>query len=165
MNIARLLRHLFTPAWRVRQALGAADRAALAAAVAASERQHRGELRLVVEGPLSLAALLRGQTPRQRAGELFGALGVWDTAENSGVLLYVQHVDRRVEILADRGIAAKVPQAEWEALCRAMEAAFARDEYRAGLQAAIDGATRLLVAHFPAVAGDRNELPNEPLLL
>jgi len=165
MNLARLFSHLFTPAWRVRQLLSATDRTALAAAVAASERLQRGELRVVVEGPLSVAALLRGQTPRQRAAELFGALGIWDTAENSGVLIYIQCVDRRVEILADRGIAAQVPQLEWEALCRAMEAAFARGAYRAGLLAAIDGATRLLVAHFPAGEDNCNELPDAPLLL
>lgn len=165
MNLKRLLKHLAVPAWQTRRLLPAADRAAVAAAVAASERLHRGELRVAVEGPLPIAALWRDATPRQRAVDLFGSLRVWDTAENSGILIYVQLVDRRVEILADRGIAARVPQAAWDALCRAMEAAFARGDYRAGMLAAIAGANQLLVAHFPAQADNPNELPDAPVLL
>lgn len=165
MNIPRWLKHLLTPAWRVRQVLSAADRQAVEQAVAASECRHRGELCVVAEGPLAPAALWQNVAPRQRAVELFGRLRVWDTAENSGILIYVQLVDRRVEILADRGIAARVAQAEWDALCRGMEAAFRAGEYRQGLLAAIDGATQCLAAHFPAGTDNPNELPNAPLML
>lgn len=165
MNVWRLFKHLLTPAWRAGRAFSPTTRRAIEAAVAASEDRHRGELRFVVEGPLPLAALLRDMAPRARAVELFAELRVWDTAENSGVLIYVQLVDRKVEILADRGIAARVPQAEWDALCRGMEAAFRDGEYRTGALAAIDGASRLLAAHFPAAAGNPNELPDAPLVL
>lgn len=130
----------------------------------ASEGKHRGELRVALEGPLPLRSLWRDASPRERAIELFSELRVWDTEENTGILIYVQLVDRALEIVADRGIAAKVPPAEWDALRRAMEAAFTRGAWRDGLLAAIDGATRLLVAHFPAGAENPNELPDKPLL-
>jgi LemA protein len=93
---------------------------------------HRGELRFVVEAGLPPAALWRDTSPRQRAAELFASERVWDTEENSGILIYVELADRRVEILADRGIAARVAQAEWDAICRAMEQAFGAGRWREG---------------------------------
>jgi hypothetical protein len=62
----------------------------------------------------------QGDYPRQRAREVFGRLEVWDTTHNSGVLIYLQLVDRSIEILADRGISAKVDQATWDGVCRRM---------------------------------------------
>lgn len=162
MKLVRILRHLLTPPWLPLLGFSAALRADIAAAVAASERQHRGELRIAIEGPLPWRALWRDQAPRERALELFGKLRVWDTEENSGVLIYLQLVDRDVEILADRGIAAQVAQDEWEAICRGIEAAMREGRCREGLLAAIDAATRLLETHFPARAVNPDELPNAP---
>ena len=165
MNTARLIRHLITFPWRVRRIFPEATRQDIAAAVVASERLHRGELRFAVEGSLPLRALLHDLPPRARAIELFSRLRVWDTAENSGILIYLQLVDHHVEILADRGIAAKVPQAAWDALCSDLEAAMRAGRCREGVLVAIEAATRLLVEYFPAAHDNPNELPNEPLVL
>ena len=48
------------------------------------------------------------------------------------MLIYVQLVDRAIEIVADRGIAKRVPQAEWDAICRAMEHAFRAQRFEQG---------------------------------
>jgi hypothetical protein len=165
MDLRRLLRHLFFPPWRLGRAFARRTLEAIERAIAASEAGHRGELRFAAEAGLDLLPLLRGLTPRQRAVELFSGLRVWDTAENNGVLIYVQLADRRVEILADRGIAARVPQAEWDAICRGMEQAFGRGEFEAGSLAAISKVSALLGANFPPGAVNPDELPNRPLLL
>jgi hypothetical protein len=165
MELRRLIKHLSMPRWQARRCFGPGLRAEIGAAVAASESRHRGELRFVAEGPLPLTDLWRGLGARERAAQLFSRLGVWDTEENSGILIYVQLVDRRVEVLADRGIAAKVPQAEWDSICRAMETAFKNGDYRGGALAAIAQAGELLATHFPAGDSNPNELPDEPLLL
>ncbi len=165
MKQSRLLKHLLLPSWWVRRVFARDDLAAIGDAVAACEKSHRGELRFVVEGPLSLSALWRGQSARERAAELFASQRVWDTQENSGILIYVQLVDRRVEILADRGIAAKVPQAEWDAACRRMETAFRNGEWRSGAVQVVARAGELLVRHFPARQDNPNELPDPPLVL
>ncbi|MBS1158879.1 MAG: hypothetical protein H6R15_1298 [Proteobacteria bacterium] len=165
MTIRRLFKHLLTPPWLAARRFGPRLLAEIGAAVEVAEVGQRGELRFVVEGPLPFADLCRSCSARQRAAELFGRLGVWDTEENCGVLIYVQLVDRQVEILADRGIAAKVPQAEWDAICRRMEAAFTAGDYRAGALAAIQRAGALLGEHFPAGANNPNELPDRPLVL
>jgi uncharacterized membrane protein len=165
MNLARLLKHLLLPGWWVQRVFAPADLAAIGAAIGDCEQAHCGELRFVAEGPLPLEALWRDQTPRERAADLFASQRVWDTAENSGILIYVQLLDRHVEILADRGIAARVPQAEWDAICREMEARFRGGEWRAGALQAVTRAGDLLARHFPAGASNPNELPDQPLVI
>lgn len=165
MSLSRILKHLLLPDWFVQRVFAGADLASIGAAVTACEKSHRGELRVVVEGPLPLSALWRDTSSRARAVELFSQQRVWDTEENSGILIYVQLVDRKVEILADRGIAARVPQAEWDAICRVMEASFRRGEWRQGALQAVTRAGELLALHFPAGENNPNELPDQPLVL
>ena len=165
MRLSRVFRHLLLPGWWVRRVISQAALTEIGAAIAACEQTHRGELRFVVEGPLPLASLRQDSTSRRRAIELFASQRVWDTEENSGILIYVQLVDRRVEILADRGIAARVVQAEWDAICRAMEASFRNGEWRQGALQAVARAGELLARHFPAGRSNPNELPDQPLVL
>lgn len=162
MDIARLFRHLLTPPWLALRRFPSPLRDEIAAAVAASELHHRGELRIAIEGPLSFGELWSDVSPRARALKLFGKLRVWDTEENSGVLIYLQLVDRDVEILADRGIAAKMPPEAWETLCHTLEAAMRSGDCRAGVLAALDQVSRLLAEHFPARETNPNELPDAP---
>ncbi|MDK9702048.1 MAG: TPM domain-containing protein [Sulfuritalea sp.] len=165
MKISRMFRHLLRPDWLVQRVFTRGHLKGIGDAIAACEKLHRGELRFVVEGPLPLSALWRDTSSRARAVELFSQQRVWDTEENSGILIYVQLVDRKVEILADRGIAARVPQAEWDAICRAMEASFHRGEWRQGALQAVTRAGELLARHFPAGEANPNELPDQPLVL
>lgn len=165
MTLSRLFAHVLLPDWWRRRVFSAADLAAIGDAITACEKSHRGELRFVVEAAMPLKALWRDQSPRARSIDLFSALRVWDTEENSGILIYVQLVDRKVEILADRGIAARVPQAEWDAICRGMEQSFAEGRWRQGAVQAVARAGELLARHFPARADNPNELPDQPLVL
>ena len=161
--VTRLLKHLFIPDALAHRAFPPSTLRAVEKAVKDSERLHRGEIRFVAEASLSLPHL---RMPlRKRAEALFGELGVWDTEENSGVLLYVQLVDRRIEIVADRGIAARVPQKEWEAVCREMELAFRAQKYEEGSVKAIQAVTSILAREFPARGANPNELPDKPTLL
>jgi len=131
-------------------------------AIAEGERTHAGEICFAVESRYAPWAVFSGLTTRERASQLFGSLGVWDTQDNSGVLLYLQLAERRVEIVADRGIAARVPPEQWEALC----ARFADDVHHGPAQAAvlacIAGINGLLAEHFPAGEDNPRELSDEP---
>ena len=108
---------------------------------------------------------LRGQTPRERAIEVFANLHVWDTQHNNGVLIYVLLADRAVEIVADRGIHAHEATPAWGAICRQIEAACARGDHEAGAKAGIEAVAHALRRHFPRRDVHGNELPNEPVLL
>lgn len=165
MNIKRLVRHALLPPWMVRRIFSPAVMRRVEEAVRVSERSHRGELRVAVEAGLELEALWRGLSPRSRAEQVFSQLRVWDTAENSGVLLYINVVDRNIEIVADRGISAKVTQEEWEAVCRVIEQSFRAGQFEVGLQEGISRITGLLAAHFPAAPDNVNELSDKPVML
>ena len=159
----RFLKHLLTPHWLALRAFPRATLKQIEAAIKASERQHDGELRFAVEASLPFHFLRT--TTRRRAEALFAQLGVWDTERNSGVLIYVQLVDRRIEIVADRGISAKVEQSEWSAICHRMEQSFKRGQYAEGALEAIEAVTRLLARHFPPRGRNPNELPDKPVVL
>lgn len=134
-------------------------------AVAEQEARHNGELRFVLEGGLPPGSLLRGQRSRARAVDLFGTLRVWDTEHNSGVLIYVLLADRAVEILADRGIQARVGNAAWERICDEMRQRFAAGEFEAGAVQGVRAISDILAAHFPPAGVNPNELPDKPVVL
>jgi len=109
--------------------------------------------------------VLARQTPRERALDVFGRLRVWDTEGNSGVLVYLLLADRRVEIIADRGIHREVGEAQWQSICRTMEAAFRDRRFADGAVAGIDAVSALLSRHFPRTGAAINELPDQPIVL
>ena len=165
MNFKRALKHLFTPAWVVRRTFAQEAFRRIEAAIVASEKRHRGEIRFAVEGALDFVPVVRGMTPRERALQVFSLLRVWDTEENTGVLLYLQLVDRDIEIVADRGIAHRIDQTEWDALCRRMEEAFRAGRHEQGVLSGIAEVSEVLACHFPAGADNVDELPDAPAVL
>ncbi len=165
IDLRRLLRHLFATRWLTRRRFPPATLARIEQAISELEARHGGEVRVAVETAYELDELRAGLSPRERALQVFGLLGVWDTAENNGVLIYVSMADRDVEIVADRGIAARVPQAEWDAACRLIEEHFRAGRFGEGMIAGIEGVGLLLARHFPQPARARDELPNQAILL
>lgn len=165
MDIQRALRHLRSTRSTAERAFPQATLSALAAAIATGERTHRGEVRLVIERALPLSAAWSGVSNRQRAIALFADYGIWDTEDNCGVLIYVNLADRKVDIVADRGIDRKIDAATWQAVCDTMTRGFARGEFEAAALAAIGQVNALLQRHFPSDGARANELPNRPLML
>jgi uncharacterized membrane protein len=165
MSMKRIAKHLMATQWRINRAFPGDTLIAIDRAIKASEATHRGEIRFVVEGALDIAPLLRGQAARERAIDVFSQLRIWDTERNSGVLIYLLLADRDVEIVADRGIHAKVGTEEWERICRKMEAAFRQADFEGGVVGGIQEVTRHLAEHFPPIGDDRNELPDKPVVL
>ena len=165
MSMERIVRHLMVTKWMVNRAFPRDTLTAIDKAIKASETTHRGEIRFVVEGALETAPLLRGQTARERAIDVFSQLRIWDTERNNGVLIYLLLSDRDVEIVADRGVDAKVGPQEWERICRQMEDAFRRADYEGGVVGGVREVTRHLAVYFPPIGDDRDELPDKPVVL
>ena len=165
MDIKRIIKHLFAPQWAVTRMFPAAAMKAIGNAISESERSHDGELRFAVEGGLKLWLLLHERTPRARAIEVFAQLRVWDTQHNSGVLVYVQAVDRHIEIIADRGINAKVEQRQWDAIAGRMQTEFRAQRYEAGVIEGMREITALLAQHFPPTGANPDELSDAPVVL
>jgi len=164
--LARLVKHRLYDEGDARRLLGKDALARIEARVAASEKRHSGEIRVVVEAGLPVSYLRAKATPRDRAIKLFGKLGVWDTERNNGVLIYLLIAERAIEIVADRGVNRVVSAAEWAEIAASMQSAFQAGDFEAGLLRAVDAVDALLVRHFAARPGDVdvNELPDAPLL-
>ena len=165
MDIRRIWKHLLEHRWRVRRIFPPRVLAAIEAAIKASEATHTGQIRFVVEGALDGAPLFRNQPARARALDVFSRLRIWDTAHNNGVLIYLLLADRDFEIVADRGIDAKVGRAGWEQICVAMETDFRAGNFQGGVIKGIEAVSRELAMHFPAQGAGRNELPDAPVVM
>ncbi|OWW21521.1 TPM domain-containing protein [Noviherbaspirillum denitrificans] len=164
-TLSRIFRHLTTTTGFGRRMFPETTLKAIEEAIADGEKRHRAEVRLIVEPALSIFAVLGGQTPRERARELFAHYGVWDTEENCGVLVYINLADHQVEIVADRGIGRTVAAQDWQAVCRTMTQGFARRDYHDSVMAALAQLNALLQEHYPDDGSTRNQLADRPVLL
>jgi uncharacterized membrane protein len=165
MSTARVLRHVCTTHWHARRAFPPKTLRAIGRAIQEVEASHAGRIHFVVEATLDGLPLLRGQSARERAIDVFSHLRLWDTADNSGVLIYVLLADRQVEIVADRGIHGHVGATAWEAACRHMEAAFAAGRFEAGAVQGVREVAGHLARHCPAGERGRGRHPEQAQIL
>jgi uncharacterized membrane protein len=165
MSIKRIARHLVQHHWRAKQVFPPNVLDRIEQAIRQGETTHSGQVRFVVEGALDGAPLFRNQSARARALDVFSHLRIWDTAHNNGVLIYLLLADRDVEIVADRGIDAKVGAEGWERICREMEAEFRSGRFEHGVIGGIAAVSRELAKHFPPRGPHRNELPDAPVVM
>ncbi|BCK87577.1 hypothetical protein MIZ01_1362 [Sideroxyarcus emersonii] len=165
MDIKRIIKHLSSSQAAMRRIFPRAALENIERTIAEVERTHAGQIRFVVEAALDTRPLLAGQSARERAIEVFSMLRIWDTEHNNGVLIYLLLADRDVEIVADRGVHAKLGNETWETVCRQMEAAFRQGKFEAGVIAGIRSVGGYLALHYPQTGSKANELPDAPVLL
>lgn len=165
-RMQRIRANLFGEWFKLRHHFPPALLEEMTRAVADGERHHLGEVRFALESRLAPSLAWSGMNPRQRAEQVFAQLGVWDTEENTGILFYVLLAEHRIELVADRGIARRVQQSQWDAICAAMRDAYADGRWRQGSLDGIAAAHALLTEHFPSEGRDNpDELPDRPVLL
>ena len=141
----------------------------IADAIAQAEHTHTGQICFAIERALGMGNVLNGMTARDRAAQLFAQLGVWNTARNNGVLLYILTSEHRIELIADRGYDEVVSPEQWRGICALLEDRLKQDN---GVDAVVEaiGQISALVAHeYPrdpnVVLDHPNELPNTPFVL
>ncbi|WP_343585295.1 TPM domain-containing protein [Herbaspirillum sp.] len=164
----RMLRHLAGTHAAARRAFPSATLKAIQANIGEGEQRHRAQIRVIIEASLSLGAVWRRESSRQRAHELFARYRIWDTEENCGVLVYVNLADHKVEIVADRGAGRVVTRQQWQEVCRVMTAGYARGSYHDSTLQALAMLHDLLAAAMPRQGDDArggNELSDKPLVL
>ncbi len=157
LSFRHICSSLFSHYWsghrEVRKAFPPGSLKRIERAIANSETSHSGELRVVIEGGLgrhACSALLARpelvSLSRARAVTLFSQLGVWDTAGNSGVLIYILMAEHQLEIVADRGIHARVGEGVWQAIVSDATARFKKGDYEQELAACTIEAIRRTTA-------------------
>jgi hypothetical protein len=164
--LLRLWRHLWQSERAAWQAVPNDMAERLTQSVQASEQRHSGQIRICVEGALPLSYVWRAgrQAPlpsvvRQRAMAWFGRLQVWDTEHNNGVLIYLLLTERRIEIVADRGLTQHTQGDDWLNVMLNLRQHLQKGDFETGLTQALDAVSALLCTHCPHTA-HHNELPD-----
>ncbi len=144
--------------YRFKKYFSREDLQRIESAVSNSETRHQGEIKIILEGSFPVSRVIKGLDAKQRAMELFSEKRVWDTEKNTGILIYVQLTDRKIELLADRGIYKKIGQSALDEICERMQSGFRSGNYSGSVLSAIEEFTRLLQKHFPP---EEKQNPNE----
>lgn len=128
---------------------------------------------LAVSAALSLPRFRVALLPRaarravahRAALEQFHIRGVSRTKDRTGILIFVSLAERYARIIADEGIAARVPQSEWQDAIDTLVMHMREDRVADGFVSAVDICGKELAAHFPRQAADRDELPDRIYLI
>jgi putative membrane protein len=86
------------------------------------------------------------------------------TRESTGILILASLLERRVQILSDRGIHEKVGEAEWQKATNLLTRALKEKRTGDGFCEAIAVCGEVLARHFPATGENPNELPDRTIL-
>jgi uncharacterized membrane protein len=141
------------------------DQNSIAEVVKQAEHGHVGEIQVVIEGHIPSSLAYRMGT-RQRAELLFAELGVWDTEHNSGVLLYLNLCEKKVELVIDRGIKQATKQQDWQSICDHMIDELKKQNYKQGVIVGVKEIGEILNDFYDGKVTDlENELVNQPIIL
>ena len=168
-NMSTFCRYLdHTLVWRPAylRVFNASWLAQIGTAITASEAKHSAQIGVIAEHTLPYSYLRRDANTRERALTLFGKQRFWDTEHNTGVLIYINWVERTVDIIADRGIARLVSQSQWDAWASSLRIGYAGADFTACTTAVIADMGTVFAGVLPAVAAARrNDIRDKPVVL
>jgi uncharacterized membrane protein len=125
----------------------------IVSAIAAAERKSSGEVRVHVTRRIP-------DNLEERALRRFELLGMTQTAERNGVLIYIAPRARQFRILGDTAIHEKCGPGFWEEVAAGLQASFHDGEFTEGVVLCVERIGAVLARHFPRGADDRDELTN-----
>jgi putative membrane protein len=94
------------------------------------------------------------------AMEQFASRGITRKKDRSGILIFVSLDEHYARIIADEGIAARVPQSKWQTAVDALIVHMRDSRIADGFVAAVNLCGEELAQHFPRAENTRNELPD-----
>jgi putative membrane protein len=86
--------------------------------------------------------------------------GLYRTRDETGILIFISVFERRVWILADRGINEKVKEGQWNEIVRMIIEGIKNKDQVNAICKAVEEVGRILKEHFPIKEDDRDELKN-----
>ncbi len=138
----------------VRNFLSKAEEAKIVQTIKEGELKTSGEIRVHLENHCPTETL-------QHARTVFGEMGMHETEEHTGVLLYIAVQDHKIAIVGDEGINAKVPPDFWECIIEQLTTDFKAEKYCEGICTTLTTVAEELSFHFPYKEDDIDELPND----
>jgi len=142
------------PRW-IQRLLSEEDLASVSRAIALAEAETSGEIRVHLERRLGAGH------PLERARRIFTELGMQRTRDRNGVLIYLALADRRLAIVGDEGIHARVGDSYWDRLRDLIVERLRAGHARAALVDAVTEVGVTLGTHFPRRPDDTNELSDQ----
>jgi putative membrane protein len=107
----------------------------------------------------------RRAAAHRAAMEQFMIRGIARKTDRSGILIFVSLAERYARIIADQGIAARVPQSDWQAAVDALVTHMSSGRIADGFLSAINACETVLATHFPRTEMSRDELPDRIYLI
>jgi putative membrane protein len=101
---------------------------------------------------------------RERAVRAFFEKGLYRTRDETGILIFISLLERKVWILGDRGIDRKISLETWQVLARELSAGIREERACAAFLSVIDKCGKILAEHFPKKRDDTNELADEVMV-
>lgn len=100
-----------------------------------------------------------------RAFRYFAESGVYDTAEHSGILIFVSYMERQVRIVADSGISKHISQDLWNLIADELAENLRKGEATKAFTTAIEKCGELLAENFPPHEENPNEISDGLVIL
>lgn len=127
--------------------------------IAEIEKYTSGEIRLCFLK--SRAWIDRKLTPRELALNEFHKLGMQNTKDKTGVLLFILFSEKKFEVVADEGINNKIPQDKWDVITNHLVMHFKEGRFKDGIIKALEEIKEVLMGEFPRLSDDTDELSND----
>ncbi len=119
-----------------------------------AEEKTSGEIRVHIENKCD------GET-LDRAAQIFHDLGMDQTRQQNGVLIYIASDDHKAAVYAGKGVHRQVEDHFWNDVLQILLEHFRKEEYETGITGAVKKAGDKLIEMFPFKRGDVNELSND----
>ena len=86
------------------------------------------------------------------------------TEAETGVMIYVSILERIVSIIGDDAISDKITESQWSEARDVIIMKIKQDNLVSGVKQGIEKVGALLEEHFPAKAGDKDEVSNKVII-
>src|SRR6266478_2706889 len=103
----------------------------------------------------------RAKGARTGAAAMFYEAGIANTSAENGLLIYLSLLERRLELIADRGVLKAVPALQWNNSVFELKR-IGRNPDAENLIKAVRDLGGVLAEHMPATGENPNELPDGP---
>lgn len=130
------------------------EKLAIKNAIVQAEKGTSGEIRVHIETSFTGDVL-------DQAAFIFKKLKMHETEQRNGVLFYLAIQNQKFAIIGDAGINSMVPEGFWDHIKELMADHFKNNRFADGLAEGIKMAGEQLIAYFPILEDDTNELSDE----
>ena len=130
------------------------DKNTIVDAITSAELNTSGEIRVHIDKKCKI-------DPIDKAIEVFEKLGMQNTEQRNGVLIYLATDNKKLAIVGDKGINNVVEDNFWDDIKNEMITYFKNGDFALGLSNGIIKSGEQLKTHFPYKSDDTNELTNE----